>query len=228
MRAPYNVIPAMRGFDRPWFLCGGWAVDGWRGATTREHGDIDISVFEDDQRALFDHLTGWELIAHDEERGGATTERWAGEGLALPAHIHARPPGADPGEVDRLVTDAGGDHGDDPPFEFIVNRRDGDDWLLHATWAEEGRARADDPVVRVPIARAIRPLPSGVRAVAPEVLLVLKTTAYRDDAGFPAGKTVHDASALVSLLDRDEREWARSVIARLAPPHPAVDALPWD
>jgi hypothetical protein len=46
----------MSSFPAPWALCGGWAIDAWLGRQTREHGDVDVSVFLQDQRALFEHL----------------------------------------------------------------------------------------------------------------------------------------------------------------------------
>jgi len=41
-----------------WWLSGGWAVDRWLGAQTREHGDIDVSVVRPDWQALIDALPG--------------------------------------------------------------------------------------------------------------------------------------------------------------------------
>ena len=40
--------------DRParWWLSGGWAIDHWLGATTRSHGDIDVSTLRPDLPAL--------------------------------------------------------------------------------------------------------------------------------------------------------------------------------
>ena len=78
----------LAGLGRPWFLCGGWASDAWLGRQTREHGDVDIAVLHHDQRAIFEHLAGWALVAHDPNVADNTTESWNGRHLDLPAHIH--------------------------------------------------------------------------------------------------------------------------------------------
>ena len=39
-------------FTRPWFVCGGWALDLFIGKQTREHHDLDIGIFRRDQLAL--------------------------------------------------------------------------------------------------------------------------------------------------------------------------------
>lgn len=78
----------LRGLDAPWFLCGGWAIDAWLGGQTRYHSDVDITVFHHDQRAVFEHLPGWALVAHDPHVPDDTTQQWDGRVLDPPAHIH--------------------------------------------------------------------------------------------------------------------------------------------
>lgn len=83
------VRDLLAGLTVPWFLCGGWAADVWLGRQTRPHLDVDIAVRHDDQRAIFEHLPGWELVAHDPHVPDDTTERWDGRHLDPPAHVHA-------------------------------------------------------------------------------------------------------------------------------------------
>lgn len=52
------VIEAMSAYRGAWALCGGWAVDAWIGRITRDHGDIDVSVFVQEQGLLFEDLRG--------------------------------------------------------------------------------------------------------------------------------------------------------------------------
>lgn len=62
-----RVAGLMSTFRPRWSLCGGWAVDAWLGRQTRDHADVDIAVFQDDHSALFEDLSGWQLIAHDNQ-----------------------------------------------------------------------------------------------------------------------------------------------------------------
>lgn len=194
---------------------------------TRDHGDVDIAVFEPDQGALFDRLTGWHLIAHDEVLGGATTEPWDGHDLVLPAHIHARSPGAANAErVTELVTDARSDHTDDLNFEFIINHRAGDEWLLDPPMNTPGQSGPDDNRIPVPVSRAIRALPGGIPAATPEILQLFKAVSYRDDDRYPRPYDEIDFVALVPLLDGDSAAWLRHAIPRYVPDHPWLAHLP--
>jgi hypothetical protein len=83
-----RAVTLMASFPLPWGLCGGCAVDAWLGRITREHKDLDLAVFEEDQGALFEHLRGWRLIGHalpDDEH----EDPWDGRPLGVQAHIHA-------------------------------------------------------------------------------------------------------------------------------------------
>jgi hypothetical protein len=105
-----RVAELMSGFESTWALCGGWGVDAWLGRRTREHVDVDVAIFQDDQLALRDYLAdGWLLNGHDPEDDDSTTP-WTGRRLELPAHIHARAEGFE--------------------LDFQLNRRAGEDWIL--------------------------------------------------------------------------------------------------
>jgi hypothetical protein len=82
------VRDLLDGFGSPWYLCGGWAADSWLGRQTRDHGDVDIAVFHHDHAAIFEHLSGWALVAHDPNVADDTTEQWTGRRLDPPAHVH--------------------------------------------------------------------------------------------------------------------------------------------
>jgi hypothetical protein len=98
-------------FGRTWFLVGGWAVDAWLGKVTRDHGDVDVAIFTDDQRALLEHLPDWHLVGHDPPEQ-SHDDAWDGRVLGFPAHIHARKPAW-------------------PEFDFALNLRSGADWILN-------------------------------------------------------------------------------------------------
>jgi hypothetical protein len=58
----------MRDFRSSWALCGGWAVDAWLGRQTRDHLDVDLTVFHDEQSVVYDYFTDrWLLNGHDDE-----------------------------------------------------------------------------------------------------------------------------------------------------------------
>jgi hypothetical protein len=106
------VAELMVGFGHDWALCGGWAVDSWLERQTREHVDVDLSVFDDDQLAVHAYLRdGWLLNGHD-PHDDDSTHPWDGHRLELPAHIHARSEGFN--------------------LDFQVNRRVDDAWVYSA------------------------------------------------------------------------------------------------
>ena len=58
---PLRVKALMAGFEWPWFVAGGWAVDLYLGCVTRTHKDIDFAVLRDNQLDLQQFLRGWGL-----------------------------------------------------------------------------------------------------------------------------------------------------------------------
>ena len=57
---PGGVAALLEGFDRPWWLVGGWAIEAFTGVQ-REHEDIDLSVLACDVAALRVHLSDWTI-----------------------------------------------------------------------------------------------------------------------------------------------------------------------
>jgi len=52
---PEEVAVLLHGFERPWWLVGGWAVEAATGRR-REHEDVDVSMLARDVPALYEHL----------------------------------------------------------------------------------------------------------------------------------------------------------------------------
>jgi len=73
----------MRGFGRPWFVSGGWAIDLFLGEVTRKHEDLEVGIYRADQEAFREWLAGWEFERVDGERWEAWEAR---EVLELPDH----------------------------------------------------------------------------------------------------------------------------------------------
>jgi len=58
---PLSIASAMVGFDRPWCIAGGWALDLWLGRETRLHGGVKIAVLRDHQIELRNYLNDWKF-----------------------------------------------------------------------------------------------------------------------------------------------------------------------
>ena len=207
-----QIAEVMSGFPAHWCLCGGWAVDAWLGRQTREHGDIDISVFEDGQRALLGHFEGWHLIAHDEVEPDAD-QAWDGRKLALPAHIHAS---RDRDSVLAWVTEPKAPvEGTTVRLEIVIDARSENEWLLKP-----------DPRVALPLRQAIGQTAWGVPAAAPEVLLFFKATAYFGQGGqWKRPRDDADFESLLPVLEPAQRAWLQSAIVQEIPAHPWLEAL---
>jgi hypothetical protein len=119
---PLRVAAQMAGFDRPWFIVGGWAIDLFLGRETRAHHDVELGLFRADQRALWEHLSSWRLSA----RVGKAWGPWAGEWIALPDHqIRAR-------RDDTALT----------VFDILLNELDGGLWRFRRNLAVTRSASA--------------------------------------------------------------------------------------
>ena len=52
----------MRAVDAPWWIAGGWAIDLFVGARTREHKDLDVGVRRADASRIIAALFEWEFF----------------------------------------------------------------------------------------------------------------------------------------------------------------------
>jgi hypothetical protein len=61
---PSSIAEFMDGFDRPWWIIGGWSIEAFTGIG-REHEDMDISILSSDAEAfrlfLGDRYTPWNM-----------------------------------------------------------------------------------------------------------------------------------------------------------------------
>lgn len=201
---PVAVLSALMGtFPAPWALCGGWAIDAWLGRETREHGDVDLSVFLQDQAALFGHLRGWQMLAHDATwQPKEKDEWWDGRPLVNhPAHIHGRPP-----ERSGTVPENGIATTEDGFWlDIQLDDRAGDAWLI-----------SRDPPISVPLREAVAISPWGLPTVVPEVLLAFKARDLRR-------RDRLDFEALLPGLDHNQRDWLRNVVSLMG--HPWMSQL---
>lgn len=49
----------MQSFDKPWAIAGGWAIDLFLGKVTRDHDDIEIVLYRQDQLGIQEYLNDW-------------------------------------------------------------------------------------------------------------------------------------------------------------------------
>jgi hypothetical protein len=200
LRPVERIAEVMSSYGLAWCLCGGWAIDAWLGRQTRYHADVDIAVFEDDQRALFEHLPGWQLIAHDPNVRGDTNESWDGRRrLDLPAHIHAlERPGELSESLDRAVQQ--GFH-----LDIQLNERSDGEWVL-----------SREPRVAMSLADCIRQSAWGLPTLVPEVVLFYKA----GEGPFLRGHDDLDFRMLLPQLTPGQRSWLRDAIGRVHADHP--------
>jgi len=180
----------MAGYERPWSLCGGWAVDAWVGRLTRDHGDVDISVFQEDLTVLFEHLRGWQLVAHDPNVAGDTSELWNGRRIDIPGHIHARVSEPSAEMPERLEDPGKQGFG----LDIQIDDRDGDDWVMRR-----------EPRISLPVSQGIAESAWGLPTATPGVLLFFKSAD-------PRLRDKLDFAALLPLLTSGQRDWLRNAI----------------
>jgi hypothetical protein len=143
---PEHVAALLSGFDAPWWIAGGWALDLFLDAETRRHGDVDVAVLRGDHLALHRLLRHWDLRYATAE---GTLVPWDGRPLTLPTHaVWARRSR----EQDGPWT-----------FEVLLNEHRGDRWVY----------RRDPAVSR--LLDDLGAHRDGIPFLAPEVVLLYKS-----------------------------------------------------
>lgn len=179
-----KVGALLRDLRCEWYVCGGWALDLFLGRVTRSHKDVDIAVARRDQSEVRGYLRGrgWNL----EKAAGGRLSPWAeGEWLAPPLHgVWCRNEAYDPNF-----------------FELLLNEID--DGLF--------RFRRDTAVI-LPRARMSFESPSGLPALAPEVVLLYKSSG--------ADEYADDFRSAAPALPGEARAWLKTALDRVSAGHP--------
>lgn len=81
---PADVTDLLRQATFPWWIAGGWAIDLYLGRQTRPHDDLDVLILREDQLAVQQALSGWDLHAADPP---GTLRPWLASEV-LPAEVH--------------------------------------------------------------------------------------------------------------------------------------------
>jgi hypothetical protein len=102
-----DVFITMQGFDKPWAIAGGWSIDLFLDDVSREHDDIEIALFRNDQIAVREYLVGWNFMKVSK----GNVESWElGESLVSPIHeMYAE-------KVNEKI-------------EILLNESDGEHWI---------------------------------------------------------------------------------------------------
>jgi hypothetical protein len=148
------VARVMAGFPHPWFVSGGWAIDLFVGQVTRAHEDLEVGMFRRDQKALRDHLVGWEMgkVVYGPE-GGAWVPWPDDDWIELPLfQVRAHCPDHVPAE-----------------FEFFMNDASDEEWLCRR-----------NPVITRPIREISRRSSRGIPSLVPEIQLLFKAKYHRE------------------------------------------------
>lgn len=153
---PVEVRRVMAGFDRPWWIAGGWALDMFLGRKTREHEDIDVELLRSDQQAIQSHLRDWELYL----ASAGVLSPWVAGAEVPPdtSDVWCRPAGAESWAM-----------------QLMFNPGTEDRW-----------ASRRNPLVTRPMDLAVRHTGDGLPYLTPEAQLLMKAKGRRpkDEADF--------------------------------------------
>ncbi len=105
----------LNNFTKPWYIAGGWAIDLYLGKKTRVHKDIEIAIFRQDQKELYEYLNDWTL--YKVIPGQYKQEKWLrNEWLSLPIHeLHTTSPSKEKYKIN---------------FEILLNESDHCYWYF--------------------------------------------------------------------------------------------------
>ncbi len=177
--SPEGVRTLFDGFDAPWWIAGGWAIDLFLGRQTREHGDIEVAILRSEQERLQRHLRDWDVhVAH----GGELTPWAMGDWLVAPRWQFWVRRDADSAWA----------------FEVFLEDSHEGEWLFRR-----------DASIALPLERFGGVSAEGIPFVAPEVALLYKATATapgasaieRNAQDFAVGAPALDADARAWLRD---------------------------
>ena len=193
---PSRLLEIMGGFDAPWWVAGGWALDLWMGSESRPHRDLDVAVLRGDQKKLHENFDGWDLYyaTPDHRLLPYRPNLW----LAPPLHgVWIRP------AAETLWL-----------CEVLLNEHEGARWVYQR-----------NPAVRKPLADVGMVAPGGVPILAPEVVLLYKAheLTVKDETDFEEALP-HLSSSRKTWLRRSLEEsnpihpWAVRLCEEALPP----------
>ncbi|MCC7408454.1 MAG: hypothetical protein IT442_10305 [Phycisphaeraceae bacterium] len=181
-----EVRMLLGGFDRPWWISGGQAIDLFVGRKTRDHGDTDVGIRRCDLLALRDYLRDWD-VHKTHQPTPSRLAPWA-HGQELPRetginNVWARRRRGEPWRID-----------------FTIMETAGDRWIFRR-----------DERIGGPFADLTVFSPDGLRYLRPEIQLLYKSRRHggaKDDADFAIAWPLLDTDARNWLRDALHRQFA--------------------
>ena len=210
-----KICGVLADLSKSWYVAGGWAIDLCLQKRRRNHKDVDIAVFREDQLAAQDYLIerGWKLSKY--VGNTVSLEKMqASQLLYLPDRgIRAEPASTELPTMDILLSET--TEGPGPPA-YGAQRNPGE-WWYHAN------SQITHPLRTIGFSTTI-----GVPILSPEIVLLFKAThLYGQDADAIRRWQVddNDFRDIRGLLTPDQRIWLRRAIAQLYPHHPWLGQL---
>ena len=182
----------MAGFAGRHWVAGGWALDLFLDHRARPHADLELSVLAADQRALYEHLHGWDLRL---AAPGASLPAWNGSSIPPPVHqLWARHGPGRPASHDEFAADP-------TMVEFLLEQSTGARWVFRR-----------HPAITRPLEEVGAATTEGVAFVRPEIALLYKAKGSRF-------KDQRDFDRVLSHLDAAARTWLASALDQAHPGH---------
>ncbi len=146
---PEGLVDFMAGFDRPWWIVGGWSIEAFTGVR-REHEDVDLSLLACDLGAFREHVGDrWHLWSNHGGTLRPFDDRHP-EVLDVRSQVWVRRSALDPWVIDLVIT---------PDRDGLwTSKRDPDHVapLDDVTWVDDGGVRWLRPEVTLLYKAALR------------------------------------------------------------------------
>lgn len=200
---PEEVQRLLAGVEAPWYVAGGWAIDLFLGAQSRQHEDLEIAIAADRFEQLASALSRFELFVIGPDLASPLPEAGAESGPALATPL------AQAGELLALYHETWVLERAPGVWRLDVFREpsDGDTWICHR-----------DERIRLRYDRLIERTSDGIPYARPEVVLFFKAKAARP-------KDEEDLATVLPLLDRERRRWLVNALELVHPGHRWVEAV---
>ena len=196
--APVEAVAAeLAGFDRPWHIASGWALDLFLGRVTRVHHDVDVEIARADQLALRRHLEarGWKFVTPYAGQFEPWPPDMRLEGERHQAHAHR-----DGAFIDCLLTEIAG-----------------------GVWYYRRQPAVARLLPRAEMVTSGGSGPSaGLPYLAPELVLLFKS---KNTSGRSRPKDQADFERVFPQLEPERRAWLRWALAAADPGHAWIERL---